>query len=253
MQRHVDDPNKPEVLAYPDAEALAPAAARFVLALATRRVAETGSFMMVLAGGNTPRGLYQCLAQPPFLHQMPWQHMHVLWGDERYVVPTSPDSNYRMAHDALLRHVPLTSRHIYPIPTGLESPQKAAADYDWRVWSLLTEHQGRFDLVLLGLGADGHIASLFPQHPALALGQDVFATVVDDAPKPPSVRITLTPSALNRAANVLFLVTGADKAPVLRRVLSETDQAPTLPAQYIRPTGGNVTWMVDTAAAGGSR
>ncbi len=237
-----------QIILLPDAEAIYEAAAARVLLLATERVAATGRFLLALAGGRTPGGLYQRLAEPPFLEQMPWQQLRVIWGDERYVPPDDPQSNYRLSREALLAQVPIPTAHIYPIPTDAVDPHQAAAAYDQRLQSLLAEHQGQIDLLLLGMGTDGHTASLFPAHPALDAPAAQLVAAVDAAPKPPAWRISLTIAALNRAAHVLLLVSGADKAATLQAVLHGPYQPRRLPVQAVRPPQGSITWLVDQAA-----
>lgn len=241
--------NQVEYIVLPDLSAIHHAAAGRLLALANERVAATGRFVLVLSGGSTPEGLYKRLAQQPLASQMPWEHVHVLWGDERYVPHDDPESAYRMVQAALLEHVPLVPEHIYPVPTTYADPYEAARVYEAQIQTVLEANQGQFDLVLLGMGSDGHIASLFPNHPALN-ELETLTTVVENAPKPPDTRISMTASALNRASMVLFLVTGAGKAAMLQTALYGTYEPELVPAQLVRPLNGKVVWMVDDAAAG---
>lgn len=238
-----------EVIVVPDAVALQEAAAERVLRLAQQSVAAHGIFTLGLAGGNTPLGLYRRLTQAPYSAALPWAATHIFWGDERYVPPADPDSLQGAARAALLDHVPIPPEQIYPVPTYYEDPAEAAVQYERQLQMLLEHGNGVFDLLLLGMGPDGHTASLFPHHPALRATTDRLAVAVAAAPKPPPLRISLTVTALNHAAQVLFLVTGADKSATLRAVLQGPEQPATLPVQLVRPPHGRVTWLVDEAAA----
>jgi 6-phosphogluconolactonase len=241
--------SQPEVIILPDAAAIHHAAAGRFVHLAAQRVAEHGSFLLALAGGSTPRGLYQRLAQEPLRSQVPWEHMHVIWGDERYIPHNDPDSNYAMVRAALLDYVPIPPEQVYPMHTHFDDPHQAAAVYNETIRALFEAHQNQIDMLLLGMGGDGHVASLFPQHPTLYTPDDNrYVIAVEQAPKPPPVRLSLTFAALNRASYVLFLVTGADKATALHRVLHGPQQPDDLPAQRVRPEQGVVTWLVDEAA-----
>lgn len=242
--------HQPVLNVFPDIAALHQFAAERLVQLANERVAAVGSFLLVLAGGNTPRGLYQRLAQSPFREQMPWEHMRLFWSDERYVPYDSPDSNYLMVREALLNHVSVPMAHVYPAPTNPDNPADAAAAYHSQLQHLIESHDGQLDVVLLGMGADGHTASLFPHSAALSAPASQLVVAVQDAPKPPPHRLTLTPAAINKAAHVFFIVTGADKAEALQAVLHRTHDPHGLPAQLVHPAHGSVTWLVDQAAAG---
>lgn len=242
--------NQSELIVLPAPSAVQQAAAERIVSIAQAQVATKHSFSIALSGGTVVRGLHRCLASEPLRSQMPWQHVYVLWGDERYVPVDDPHSNYRLAQETLLEHVPIPREQIYPVPTFYADPHEAAAVYARQVQQILAMSQGQIDVMVMGMGADGHTASLFPYHPALYLPQDMLVTVVEHAPKPPPLRISLTPTTLNRAAHVLFLVTGKDKAEMLREVLRGPYDPQRLPAQLVRPTHGTLTWFVDTAAAG---
>lgn len=175
----------PNYRVFPDEDTLARAAAAYTLELATRSVATGGRFLWALTGGSSPRPLYALLAQPPFHNQFPWDAMDVIWGDERYVPHDDPESCYHLAYETMLAHVPIPSEHVYPIPTHFSQPEDAAAAYHAQMQTLLAAHDDQIDLVLLGLGPDGHIASLFPGHPALDAPADRYAVAVLNAPKSP--------------------------------------------------------------------
>lgn len=239
---------EPAVHVFSRVNELHHAAAEYTTWLAAERIAAAGAFTLLLSGGTTPQGYYHLLTQEPYRSRIAWEHVIILWGDERYVPHTHPDSTYRMVMETLLHHVPVVPAHIHPVPTHLADIRAAVQAYHQEVQDVLQTHGGYFDLAVQGMGPDGHTASLFPHHPALNTPDDVLVVAVEDAPKPPPRRITLTIAALNRARHVLFLVTGADKAATLRAVLSGDDTTHRLPAQLVRPPHGTVTWMVDTPA-----
>ncbi len=238
----------------PTADAVMHAAADMVIASAANAVRASGRFAIALAGGATPRRLYTLLATPAYASRVTWQAVHVFWGDERGVPPDDPASNYRLTRAALLAHVPIPPANVHRI-RGEEPPSAAAADYERELRTAFAAPTGpprhapgaRFDLVLLGMGDNGHTASLFPHRPVLA-ERERWA-VADRVDATPADRVTLTVPALNAAALALFLVVGAEKAPMLRRVLEGPRDPEALPAQLIAPEDGLVRWLVDTAAA----
>lgn len=231
---------------YPDPAALAQAAAYRLVLLAWQAQAARGRFTIALSGGSTPRALFHAMVGSAWIRKhMPWSSTFVFWGDERCVPPGHPDSNYDMAREALLVHVPIPAQNIHRMRGELD-PAEAAADYERRLRDFFGD-QPRFDMSLLGMGDDGHTASLFPGTAALHHTDHwVAANYVDRL----SVwRITLTPPTINAAADTLFLVTGAAKAQMLRQVLKGPFQPETYPAQGVRPTAGRLAWLVDDAAA----
>ncbi|HEX4954719.1 MAG TPA: 6-phosphogluconolactonase [Thermoanaerobaculia bacterium] len=248
-----ESPNRGEVEVFPTREALLAAAAERFAAAAGAAIAARGRFVVALAGGATPEGLYARLAAEPHASRIDWSRVHVFWGDERAVLPGDGASNYRMAREALLDRVPLRPEQIHRI-RGEAEPAVAAAAYERELREAFATPTGpprtmpgaRFDLVLLGLGQDGHTASLFPG--AEALHERELWVRAERAPAAPPWRITLTPMVVNAAAEVVFLVAGRDKAAALRRVLTEPPQPDLLPAQGIRPTAGSLGWLVDAAA-----
>lgn len=231
------------IQSFPTPEALADAVARHVITVAADAISTGGRFTLALSGGSTPRAAYQRLATGDLAHLLDWGRVHVLWGDERCVPPDDPQSNYRMAKEALLDRVPIPPEHIHRI-RGEDEPQEAAADYEDELRSL----NGSLDLVLLGLGEDGHTASLFPGQPAVHEAE--YWVMAVPAPTGDMWRVTLTPAVLNLAKNVTFVVSGASKAPRLAQVLEGPFNPDLLPAQAIRPIHGRLTWMVDEPAAG---
>lgn len=238
------------VRVYEDATALARAAADLFAEAARAAVSERGRFFVALSGGSTPRTLYQLLAAPPYHDQVDWSRTFVFWGDERFVPPDDPDSNYRMAREALLFHVPIPTSQVFRMPGEMADPTAAAALYEQsvrRAFALAPGEWPRFDLVLLGLGPDGHTASLFPH--TSALGVTDRLVVANRVEKLGTTRITLTAPAINSAAVVVFLVAGADKAEPLAAVLEGPPRPDDLPAQLIAPVHGELLWLVDRAAA----
>lgn len=237
-----------DVRVYADADTLLDAAAEFVTAQAVAALAVRGRFVLALAGGSTPRGLYLRLARPPWRDQIDWTRVHVFWGDERCVPPTDSRSNYRMAREALIDHVPLGPAQVHRM-RGEDGPDGAAFNYETELRATLDAvtpgEPGAIDLVLLGLGTDGHTASLFPGMPSGRLvTRWVVAEHVDGVR---GWRLTLTPPVINAARSVLFLVAGEDKAPAVAAVLEGPARPSALPAQRI--AGGHVRWLLDRAAA----
>ena len=226
-----------------DHEALAAAAAERVASLLRSAIAARRRADLCLSGGQTPRRLYELLADPshPFRSTIDWTRVHVFWGDERQVPPDHAESNFGMAHRVLLTHVPIPAGQIHRIRGELGNAAEAANEYE----SVLS---GILDVALLGLGADGHIASIFPGSPLLTHDRlnRVAAVRVDHLHV---WRITLTPSALLAARAIVVLVSGADKAAAVRAALDEPDDIRRWPAQLLRAAGGRVEWFIDAAAA----
>lgn len=232
-----------------DAPALAEALAdRFVQA-AREAVRSRGTFRVALAGGSTPASAYALLAERPD-GEIPWTQTHVFWGDERPVPPDHPDSNYRMAFEAMLSRVPIPAAQVHRLQGEAQDLEAAAAEYAeamadaFRIATL--GDPPRFDLVLLGMGAEGHTASLFPDSPVLASRAWVAAPFI---PALGMRRLTLTPWVLNAALRVVFAVAGANKAGALAAVLKGDYQPERFPAQVVRPADGQVEWLVDGGLA----
>lgn len=235
---------------FADTHALFDAGADAVAKAAATAIAARARFAMALSGGTTPRQLFERLASPPWRDRIDWPRVHLFWGDERCVSPTHADSNYRMAREALLDHVPVPAAQVHRM-RGEDVPDSAAVNYEAELRATLDAGApggpGVFDLVLLGLGADGHTASLFPGMPSgRVITRWVVAEHVDPAR---GWRLTLTPPIINAARSVLFLVAGDDKAPALAAVLEGPAQPSVLPAQAVASGGSQVTWLVDQAAA----
>jgi 6-phosphogluconolactonase len=203
-------------------------------------------FSIALPGGNTPRPLYRLLAST-YRALMPWNRVQVFWSDERYVPPDDARSNYRVARDSLLDHVPIPRENIHPMPVLLPEVEDVAEAYEETLMSHFPGRWPRFDLVLLGLGADGHIASLFPHNPVLDERARIVAAVRAEADSP--LRLTLTLPAINHAANVHFLAAGREKASAVERALSDRSDVTVTPAAGVSPIDGDVVWWLDKAAA----
>jgi 6-phosphogluconolactonase len=204
---------------------------------------------VALSGGSTPRVLYELLSNPhePFREQIAWDKTHFFFTDERHVAPDNPDSNYRMVNEAMFSRVPVPQQNVHRIPAEKAVAQEAADEYETDLRKYFGEAIPAFDLILLGLGEEGHTASLFPDSPALKETERLVAAPWVE--KLNSYRITMTLPVLNNGKSVVFLVTGASKAEILREVI-EKDKKPDLyPAQAISPTNGAVSWLVDKAAA----
>ncbi|MDA1107246.1 MAG: 6-phosphogluconolactonase [Proteobacteria bacterium] len=233
---------------FPDLDKLSHAAAVRVAELAAQAVSCRGAFHVALSGGATPRHLYQRLAQKPFASEIDWSSVHIYFGDERCVPPDHPDSNYGMVESALLAHVPIPRAQIHRIEAELAYVRQRAAAYARVLESHLPVVNGtlQFDLVLLGLGPDGHIASLFPATgSALSDKRPVTAVYADSMH---AWRISITLPVINHARNILLLAPGAGKAAILGRVFRKAPSAPLLPVQRIKPQG-ILEWYLDQAAA----
>jgi 6-phosphogluconolactonase len=234
-----------------DAEHACRSAADKVIAIGQAAVSERGRFTLVLSGGSTPRRLYQILAAAPFRELLDWSKVEFFWGDERPVPPDHADSNYRMAREAMLEPLGIVADHIHRLEGERAKLDAAAEDYQAEIARVLGTSfltgPPRFDMVLLGVGPDGHTASLFPATPAL--NETHKWVVANPVLKLGLERLTLTVMLFNRAANVLFLATGADKAAVLAEILEGVLDVQRLPAQLVRPPEGHVDWFIDEAAA----
>ena len=240
---------RPDVQVFADPAGLAEAAVQRIVSTAAEAVAARRRFTLALAGGATPRATYTRLAQRPCSEALAWDRAFVFFGDERCVRPDHPESNYRMAHETLLSKVPLPPAQVFRIRGEDEDSEAAAADYARVLAEVFGARRGelpRFDVILLGMGVDGHTASLFPGSPVL---KEIFRPVaaVHAAAAAIPERITLTLPVLNAAAHVVFLVEGAEKAKAVKAVLVD---GALLPAGMVRPVDGQLIWLLDRAAAG---
>ncbi len=239
-----------DVRVLADPEAVSRAAADDFVALAREAIGR-GGFSVALSGGSTPRRLYELLAEAPRRTAVDWSRTDVFWGDERAVPPDHPDSNYRTARAALLDPVAAPAERVHRIKGELADPEEAAREYEAELARVFGAAPGgpppALDLILLGMGADGHTASLFPHSHALGERRR-WALSVQDA-RPGVARITLTPPVLNRGREIRLLVTGRDKADALHEALEGPREPDRLPVQLIAPEAGRVVWLVDRAAA----
>jgi 6-phosphogluconolactonase len=242
----------PDIRILTNVDAIARRAAQEFVQSATQAVSEKGSFTVALSGGSTPKALYSLLATDAALRsQLPWDKMSLYFGDERNVGPDHPDSNFRMASETLLSKVPLKPEQTFRIKGEDKDTGRAAQEYEQALRASFKIGEGqfpRFDLVLLGMGNEGHTASLFPG--TKALHETKRLVVRNWVGKLYTNRITLTAPAINNAARVMFMITGADKALALKGVLEGPYEPDQLPAQMIQPSNGKVLWLVDTIAGG---
>ena len=242
---------------FPDVDSLARNAAEQFVKVAVSAITKRSRFAVALSGGATPQKMYSLLATEAFSSKLAWEYVHIFWCDERCVPPGHRDSNFGLVQKLLLKHIPLPPDNIHRI-RGENEPKKAAIQYEQELQSFFIMHNKRrgvapgeftpnFDLILLGLGEDGHTASLFPGTAALrARRRWVIANEVDTLN---DWRITLTPVIINMAAHILFLVSGRKKANPLQQVLYGQYLPTLLPSQLIKPVNGRLLWMVDEAAA----
>jgi len=247
------NPGAMKIQYFDSLESMTEAAARTFQETMDATVSSRNSAYVALSGGHTPRTLYERLAEPPFAGDIPWQRIHIFFGDERVVPSDSPGSNFHMVEQTLLDRAPIPTANVHRVPTEL-GPDGAAEAYDSELRQM-AEAQGeavpRFDLMLLGIGPDGHTASLFPGTDAL-LDRTHFATPVHLPPesvgaKDASDRVTMTYPVINASRHILFLVAGDDKAEALRRIAAG-DQA--LPAAHVKPQDGDVHWLIATPKSG---
>ncbi len=242
-----------EIRIVADAATLSRAAAEEFVRVANQAAAELGRFTVALSGGSTPRTAYKLLAAEcaEGRHRLPWKQIHVFFGDERHVTPDHPDSNFHMATETLLKHVPIPPANIHRVHAELEA-EAAATHYEAELRAFFRLNAGGwpcFDLVLLGLGVDGHTASLFPGTAALA--ERTRLVCANWVPKFNRHRVTLTLPVINAAARVAFLVSGPDKAAAVRAILRPGGDDPKHPAGLVQPASGRLLWLLDEAAASG--
>jgi 6-phosphogluconolactonase len=233
-----------------DSEAVAREGARRFALHAAAAIQQHGRLAVALSGGSTPKRMYELLALEPYRDRIDWNFVHFFWGDERFVPFTNPASNYHMTEVALLNALGLQNGNVHRVHTELESAEAAALAYEREIVSFFSPPPGqvpKFDLVLLGLGTNGHTLSLFPHSKSLSENSRVVVAEYIEEVK--QSRITLTAPVANAARDVLFVVTGAEKASVVREVLFGPQDPERLPAQLIHTSPGTTTWLLDSAAA----
>ena len=240
-------PTSPEIRIVETPPALFEAAADEFIRLAQAAIKATGRFTVALAGGSTPKNLYSLLATKP---GVPWDQIYFFFGDERHVPPGHNDSNFRMASESMLSKVPTPKDHVFRVPAEIPDAAKVAQSYEQSIrefFKLKDDALPRFDLILLGMGPDGHTASLFPG--TAALRERERLVVENWVEKFKTWRITFTYPVLNNAANVVFLAAGAEKQDMLRTVLQGKRDPETYPSQNVHPEHGRLLWLVDRAAS----
>lgn len=239
-----------EVRLLPNANAIAQAAAAEFLDAAVEAVRQKGSFSVALAGGSTPKDLYGLLSIDPLKAKVPWSKIQFFFGDERHVPPDDPESNFRMASETMLAKAPIDPKQVHRVKSEKANAAEAALEYEQDLresFKLKPDELPRFDFILLGMGPEGHTASLFPG--TKALNEQRRLVVSNWVGKFYTDRITLTPPVLNNAARIMFMAHGAEKAPALKAVLEGPYEPDQLPAQMINPPKGKIVWLVDPSAA----
>ncbi len=235
-----------EVRILPSKDEVARQGAEEFLGAADEAIGANGAFSVALAGGSTPLGMYKLLAADPYVSRIPWERVLFFWGDERCVPPDHPDSNYGAAWDAFLSKLPLPGGNVHRM-RGEIDPEAAAREYELLLDHHISGEPPRLDLILLGMGDDGHTASLFPHTAALDANERLVAP--NYVPKLDSWRITFTETLLNEAHRVIFLVTGEGKAQALRAVLEGEPDSDTYPSQLVRPRNGHLLFLLDEPVA----
>ncbi len=243
------DISRPDPVIFPDVEEMSREAASLIVETAIGEVTAKGCFTLVLSGGQTPRRLFEMLSGDPYTGRMPWEKTHLFWGDERFVPRGHPESNFATACRAMISEIPLPIGNVHPVPLGGDSPEASAEIYEDRIRDFFGLGDGddeipSFDLVLLGMGADGHTASLFPGSDVL--GEDVRWVRAAEAPEGQTVRtrITMTLPLINAARRVLFLVSGHEKSALVREIREDREKAgEKYPAGMVRPAG-DLLWFI---------
>jgi 6-phosphogluconolactonase len=235
-----------------DRDELAVDAADMIVSTAAAAIRSRGQAMIALCGGRTPQPAYALVAQSPRVNAIDWTRTFVFLTDERFVPANDPENNFGMLQRTLLAPAGVEAPHVFPIPTGLATASAAASAYEATLAATFAQSRDdppRFDLIVLGLGEDGHVASLFPGAAALDVRDQWVVASPPGSLAPPVERVTLTLPVLNAARTILFLASGANKAAALRDALAERPGGDPLPAARVRPVDGDVTWLVDAAAA----
>ncbi|MGE5217029.1 MAG: 6-phosphogluconolactonase [Chloroflexota bacterium] len=241
--------NKPEIIICRDVDELNRNAAAQWIESANGAIARAGRFAVALSGGSTPKALYSLLASPAYRDRIDWSRSHLFWGDERCVPPDHPESNFRMVREALLAKIQIPGQNIHRM-AGEKEPSEAAADYEGELRNFFALGPGRLpriDLILLGLGEDGHTASLFPGTTALNEPDRLVAAPYVEKFK--AHRLTLTLPVINDAMQVTFLVAGESKSTIVAEILGSRTHSPTYPAAKVRPADGRLTWLIAADAS----
>lgn len=234
------------VLIFDDHEKMSAAAAHYFVIDCLRSIARRGRFVVALSGSQTPQQFHQCLASYHFSKHIPWHKVYLFFGDERHVPPEHQENNFRMAYESLIQHVPVPAENIFAIPT-LDLPKKDAAVYEKTICNFFKKQPPRFDWIMLGLGTNGHTASLFPFADVLKeKNKWVMPATNPDTDQP---RITFTYPLINAARQVVFLVSGIKKAAMVKEAIEGTQAKKIIPVHGVQPSSGIVTWLLDEDAA----
>ena len=242
----LNNKTKAQVICWKDPESLSLTAAHFFVTECHRSIALHGRFIVALSGGNTPKRLYQLLATPEFSKNIPWKKVFLFWSDERFLPHTDPESNYRMVKENLLDHISIPKKNIYPTPVK-SSPRLCAAKYEASIKKIFPGKAPAFDWVLLGVGEDGHTASLFPATNILKKKKRLVKEVWVESKQ--TWRISFTLPLINKAVQIIFLVVGKEKAAVVATALANKKTKHSLPIQLVQPDKGIIYWLLDDAAA----
>ncbi len=235
-----------DIKVFQDVETLTTYAVREFINLSQRAIDARGYFSVALSGGSTPRPVYQTLADPKNQNEIAWSNVHLFWGDERHVPPDHTDSNYRMVKQVLIDKVPVPPDNVYRVAAEMDV-RMAAFHYEERLRCFFTGGWPRFDLIFLGMGTDGHTASLFPH--SAGLNEEYRWFIANFAPQEEEWRLTLTKNAINHARQICVLVQGEDKAEMVSEVFTGEKEPYEKPIQFISPSDGQITWLMDQAAA----
>ncbi|MEO8770587.1 MAG: 6-phosphogluconolactonase [Ferruginibacter sp.] len=231
---------------FNDVDAVCKSAADYIVALSKKTISKKGKFTIALSGGNTPRKLYELMAQSFYANAFDWKNIFIFWSDERCVPATDENNNSNMAFNSLLNKIQIPAENIFPIPVNFE-PAKAASVYEQNLQAFFKEELPVFDLILLGLGDNGHTASLFPYTPILSEKKHIVKEVfIEDLNV---YRISFTSKLINNASHILFLVTGEAKAEIVKIIFSKTNDTQKYPVLLINPLNANPDWFLDQAAA----
>lgn len=231
---------------FQNSEGLSRAAAELILDISNKSMEKKDKFSLVLSGGSTPKQTYKFLTQPHYRDNIKWDKTFLFWGDERFVPQDDPLNNYKMAKDIFIKKIPVPGKNVFPIPTK-GKPSVCASEYENEIKKYFDSGNTSFDLILLGLGENGHTASLFPNTDILReenkLIKEVYVNEIN------MYRISMTAKLINNSKNILFLVFGEEKAEMVSKIIEGNSDPDNLPAQLIKPSGGTIKWYLDKAAA----
>lgn len=228
--------------------ALAAMAADEFVEICSSAMTEHGYFAVALSGGKTPMEMYKLLTSSPRREQINWAQVHLFFTDERFVSPASPESNFGSLRD-IWQAAKIEEVHFHPLLTLLNSPEEAASRYEVELEQFFSTKKPRFDAVFLGVGSDGHTASLFPGHSSFNMNSRQSVIAVYGAPKPPPIRLSLTLPVLNNAAKIIVMATGAEKSEIIKLIFSDAPTAQSLPIYLVKPLSGTMVWLIDKEAA----